>query len=182
MSQKALFLDRDGVIIDVVFEGGWLMTCRSVEEVRVIIGVKEALDKLKAMGYLLIVVTNQPNVARGEMAIADVEAVHNRLRDEFKLPIDAYYYCPHDTSENCSCKKPKIGLIIDQAMRDFPIIDLKQSFVVGDREGDMELGRSLGCKTILIPSPATLWFTKVKPESDMRAKDLLQVCDIIMKS
>ena len=180
--QKAIFLDRDGIITKVLFNGDRLVTCRRVEEVEVLPSVKKALEELKVHGYLLIVVTNQSNIAYGEMSEKDVQAIHHRLTDEFDLPIDAFYYCPHDSDYGCNCKKPLPGMVMEQAMKDFSNIDLNRSFVVGDRNGDMELGRTLGCKTIFIPSPASLWFTKIKPEGDFKAKDLLEAVSIITKS
>lgn len=180
MKSKAVFLDRDGILVKVLFKGDWLSTCLRKEDAEVLPGVKESLNALKSAGYLLLVVTNQPNVNRGDMTTDDVNQVHDRLINEYQLPVDKFYFCPHEGSEDCECKKPLAGMIIDQAMRDYPDIDLQESFVIGDRGGDMEMGKAVGVKTILVPSPATLWFTTKKPESDYRVENLSQAVDIIL--
>jgi D-glycero-D-manno-heptose 1,7-bisphosphate phosphatase len=104
------------------------------------------LAKLKERGYLLIVVTNQPDVARGVQARAEVEAMNARIAAA--MPVDEFRVCYHDAGDNCDCRKPKPGLILQAAER-FSIA-LPESFLVGDRWRDIEAGASAGCKTVWI--------------------------------
>lgn len=154
--QKAVFLDRDGTINKYV---GFL---RSPEEFELIDGVAETIKKLNDMGYLVIVITNQPVIARGEVTVDGLNTIHNKM--ETKLGekgayVDAIYYCPHHPHKgyegevkelkiDCDCRKPKPGLIL-QAAKDFNI-DLENSWMIGDSEIDVLAGKNAGCKTALV--------------------------------
>lgn len=144
--RKAIFLDRDGVINQSIVKNGKPYPPSSLAEVRIIDGVAEALVNLRQAGFLLIVVTNQPDVARGTIANSVVTEINSFLQKQ--LPLDDVFVCIHDDKDKCYCRKPLPGLIL-QAARKYNI-DLKQSFMVGDRWKDMGAGRCAGCKTIWI--------------------------------
>lgn len=142
----AVFLDRDGVICRAVVRDGQPYPPLSVQALEILPGVEDALTRLREGGYRLIVVTNQPDVARGTQARAVVDAMHARLAGI--LPIDEFRVCPHDDRDQCHCRKPKPGLIEDAARAGG--IDLSASFMVGDRWRDVEAGRAAGCRTVFI--------------------------------
>ena len=145
-SRRAVFLDRDGVINRAVVRNGKPYPPAVVDDLDVLPGVGEALQRLKAAGYLLIVVTNQPDVARGEQTRARVEAIHAHLAAE--LPIDDFRTCYHDDGDACACRKPKPGLILDAARA--LDVDVATSVMVGDRWRDVEAGRQAGCRTVFL--------------------------------
>jgi D-glycero-D-manno-heptose 1,7-bisphosphate phosphatase len=117
-----------------------------MEDLEILPGVGESLHRLKAAGYLLFVVTNQPDVARGTQSQAMVDAMHRRLASE--LSIDDFRTCYHDDEDACGCRKPEPGLIIDAA--DEHHVDLHASVMVGDRWRDIEAGRRAGCATVFV--------------------------------
>jgi D-glycero-D-manno-heptose 1,7-bisphosphate phosphatase len=144
--KRAVFFDRDGVLNEAVVRGGKPYPPRSGDELRVVAGAAADLARLRALGLPLIVVTNQPDVARGTQDIRAIEAIHERLRRE--LPIDEVLACVHDDGDGCACRKPKPGLILEGAARHG--VDASRSFMVGDRWRDIEAGQAAGCKTIWI--------------------------------
>ena len=144
--RSAVFLDRDGVINETVLRDGRWCPPACVADVRLLTGVPTALARLKSAGYLLIVVTNQPDVARGTQSQAEVEAIHHRLAA--MLPIDDFRTCYHDDADGCSCRKPKPGLIL-AAARDHDV-DLTTSVMIGDRWRDVEAGEAAGCETVFL--------------------------------
>lgn len=144
--RRAVFLDRDGVINRTVVRDGKPYPPESVEDVELLPGVAAALGRLKAAGYLLIVVTNQPDVARGVQSRAAVEAIHARLASA--LPIDDFRACYHDDGDACACRKPKPGLLLDAARAHG--VDLSASVMVGDRWRDIEAGRLAGCASVFL--------------------------------
>jgi len=146
MTRPAVFLDRDGVINRAFIRDGMPFPPQSLQDLEILPGVSDALIALKSQGYLVIVVTNQPDVARGSSSKEAIEGIHRRLEDE--LAIDAIMTCFHDDSADCDCRKPKPGLLL-QAARDFAI-DLSASFMVGDRWRDMEAGKRAGCRTFFV--------------------------------
>jgi D-glycero-D-manno-heptose 1,7-bisphosphate phosphatase len=146
MSRRAVFLDRDGVINRAVIRNGRPRPPASLQDLAILPRVSEALDALKARGYALVVVTNQPDVARGASSKNTVDLIHARLKAE--LCLDAILTCFHDSTDDCECRKPKPGLLF-RAARDFGI-DLASSFMVGDRWRDMEAGARAGCRTFFI--------------------------------
>jgi D-glycero-D-manno-heptose 1,7-bisphosphate phosphatase len=143
---RAVFLDRDGVLNEAVVRDGKPYPPASESEVRVIPETAAELGRLKACGLPLIVVTNQPDVARGTQSAATVEAIHERLRRE--LPVDDILSCLHEDSDDCRCRKPKPGLILEGAERHG--IDPRGSFMIGDRWRDIDAGKEAGCRTIWI--------------------------------
>jgi D-glycero-D-manno-heptose 1,7-bisphosphate phosphatase len=141
---KAAFLDRDGVINHAVVRNGKPYPPASVDELTLLPGVADAIGRLRAAGYEVVVVTNQPDIARGATTQAAVDAIHDRLRRE--LGLDDIRVCPHDDGDGCSCRKPKPGLLLRA-----PVYDLPASVMVGDRWRDIEAGRAAGCGvTILV--------------------------------
>jgi len=143
---RAVFLDRDGVLNEAVMRDGKPYPPASAAEVQIVADAAAALGRLKARGLPLIVVTNQPDVARGAQSAGEVEAIHGRLRRE--LPLDDVLSCFHDDSDGCSCRKPKPGLIVEGAGRHG--VDLRRSFMIGDRWRDIDAGKGAGCRTIWI--------------------------------
>ena len=146
MSRRAVFLDRDGVINAAVVRDGKPYAPADVSAVRILPGVRTALEQLGEAGFVRVVVTNQPDVARGAVSLGTVEAIHALLRRE--LPLDAIYVCYHDDADHCACRKPAPGMLLDAA-RDLDL-DLAASFIVGDRWRDVEAGIAAGCRTIWI--------------------------------
>lgn len=147
---KAIFLDRDGVINQTIVKMGKPRAPYSMEEFRFIDGVPEATQELKKLGYLLIVVTNQPDVSRGWVTMDKVIEVNQFV--EKSLQVDEIYACFHDQKDMCECRKPKPGMILAAAKK--WNIDLSLSFMIGDRESDVEAGVSAGCRTIFISDTA----------------------------
>ncbi len=154
--QKAIFIDRDGTINKYV---GFL---RSIDDFELLPGAIEAISKINESGYLAILVTNQPVIARGEISIDELQKIHNKMETllgEGGAYLDAIYYCPHHPNRGyrnerveykieCECRKPKPGMLIE-ATKDYNI-DLSQSWMVGDGENDIKAGLAAGCKTALI--------------------------------
>jgi len=146
VSARAVFLDRDGVLNAAIVRDGRPYPPARACELEILPGVPGALDELKRDGFVLLVVTNQPDVARGVQTREAVEAIHARLREE--LPVDAIYCCDHDDGDRCVCRKPAPGLLLAGA-RDWDV-DLAASFMVGDRWRDIEAGTAAGCRTIFV--------------------------------
>lgn len=146
MSHRGVFLDRDGVLNATFDQGGVPVPPRTLAEFRVPNGVPEACAALRRSGWVLVVVSNQPDIARGRVAAALVEEINAQLRAE--VPLDDIIVCPHDDRDACACRKPGDGMLREGARR--WDIDLSRSFMVGDRWRDIEAGRRAGCRTILI--------------------------------
>ena len=144
--KRAIFLDRDGVLNKAIVRDGKPYPPNTLAEVEILPGVLESLLKLKAADYLLIVVTNQPDVARGKKTRQSVIKVHKLLGKE--LPLDEFYTCFHDDVDQCACRKPAPGLLF-QAAEEYNI-DLNRSYMIGDRWRDVEAGQRAGCKSIFI--------------------------------
>lgn len=143
---RAVFLDRDGVINRGIVIDGKPYPPRTLDELEVLPGVAEALQRMHEAGFLLIVATNQPDVARGKQTREMVEAMHARLAQE--LPIDAFFVCYHDEGDGCDCRKPKPGMLL-AAARDYDI-DLPASYMIGDRWRDTGCGQNAGCTAIFL--------------------------------
>lgn len=139
-------MDRDGVINRAIVRDGKPYPPHNIDEVEILPGVYEALQKLRNAHYRLIVVTNQPDVARGTQTRETVEALHKKLKSQLKL--DEFRVCYHDDADCCDCRKPKPGLLIEAAKANG--IDLGASYMIGDRWRDIEAGQRAGCKTIFI--------------------------------
>lgn len=143
---RAVFLDRDGVLNRAFVRQGILTPPRSLDEFEILPGVPQALQRLRESGLRLIVVTNQPDVARGLLNRKTVEQMHERLTAE--LTLDGIRACYHDDVDGCDCRKPKPGMLV-AAAQEFDI-DLGASFIIGDSWRDVEAGRLAGCYVVLI--------------------------------
>ena len=139
-------MDRDGVINRAILRHGRPYPPASLLELEILPGVQEALQKLHDANYLLVVVTNQPDVARGISRKEDVEQINDFLSSQ--LPIDDFKTCYHDDVDRCNCRKPLPGALLVAAKEHN--IDLSKSFMVGDRWRDIDAGASVGCKTFFI--------------------------------
>lgn len=144
--RRAVFLDRDGVINANLERDGRPVAPTTLAEFRILPGVEDAVRRLKDRGYLVVVITNQPDVANGLTERATVEAMHDVIRS--RLAVDDIRTCFHNDAAGCDCRKPKPGLILAAAVEHD--IDLTQSYVVGDRWRDVAAGRAAGCATIFI--------------------------------
>lgn len=144
-----MFLDRDGVLNRGVVRGGKPHPPQTAEEVEILPGVAEACRDLSAAGLVLIGVTNQPDVARGTQTREEVLRINQRLLRS--LPLLEIRTCFHDDADDCACRKPRPGLLLEAA-RDHDI-DLRKSFMVGDRWRDVAAGAAAGCLTFLIAAP-----------------------------
>ena len=144
--RKAVFLDRDGVIVIPEFRGGRSFAPRRLADFRIYPEAAASLQRLKQAGFLLAVVTNQPDVGHGLIPRLEVDAMHEVMKRE--LPVDAVKACFHRQVDNCRCRKPKPGMILDAAGE--LGIDLELSFMVGDRDSDVAAGHAAGCTTVFI--------------------------------
>ena len=143
---RAVFLDRDGVINRAVVRGGKPYPPARIEDLDILPGVNDALDRLHRAGFRLVVVTNQPDAARGTQRRSVVDEMHAHLAST--LPIDEFRVCDHDDADACVCRKPKPGLLEAAAIASG--LSLRDSFMVGDRWRDVAAGRGAGCTTIFI--------------------------------
>lgn len=143
---RAVFLDRDGVINRCEVRAGKPYAPRRLEDFRLLPRTRESIAALKHAGLLVIVVTNQPDIGNGLVEPATVRAMHDKLRR--LLPVDDIYVCPHRQDAGCQCRKPRPGML-EQAAREWKI-DLRRSYLVGDRQGDIVAGHTVGCYTIFI--------------------------------
>jgi D-glycero-D-manno-heptose 1,7-bisphosphate phosphatase len=145
----AVFLDRDGVLNRVFVRGTVTHPPAHPGEFEFLPGVATATAALHAAGFVLVVVTNQPDVARGRQTRQGVEALNDLVRQA--LPVAEVLTCFHDGPDGCSCRKPRPGLLLDAERRWG--LDLARSFMVGDRWSDVEAGRAAGCRTVLVDTP-----------------------------
>jgi D-glycero-D-manno-heptose 1,7-bisphosphate phosphatase len=147
--RPAVYLDRDGVLNDAMIDAdGVARIPMSVAELQITATV-EQMDRLREQGYLLVVVTNQPDIGRGLVSPDVVDAMHDALRGA--LPIDAVYCCPHGGSTPCPCRKPAPGMIL-QAAEDLAI-DLERSWLIGDRWVDISAAKAAGVQGVLLERP-----------------------------
>jgi D-glycero-D-manno-heptose 1,7-bisphosphate phosphatase len=141
-----VFLDRDGVLNHSPVRDGRPGSPSGLEDIEVLPGVEQACEKLRAAGFVLVVVTNQPEIARGTLTAEVVDGINRYLGE--KLPLDDIVVCPHDDVDGCECRKPKPGMLVDAARRHG--LKLRASYMVGDRWRDIEAGRRAGCRTIFV--------------------------------
>lgn len=169
MANRAVFLDRDGTMAPDVHY------CRRPEDFELFPYTAKAVGLLNEHGFKVIVITNQSGIARGYFTEETLADIHQKMERELAKEsafVEAIYYCPHHPDDNCDCRKPKPELVL-QAVKDFNI-DLKHSFVVGDLQVDVELGRVVGCQTILVGKDKTI-------NADATASDLLEAAHKILK-
>jgi D-glycero-D-manno-heptose 1,7-bisphosphate phosphatase len=146
VSRRAVFLDRDGVINAAVVRDGKPYAPQDVAALEILPGVAAALEQLGRDGFVRVVVTNQPDVARGSQTRERIEAIHDRMRRELEL--DAIYACFHDDDDRCACRKPMPGMLLDAARA--LDLDLASSFMIGDRWRDIDAGIAAGCRTVFV--------------------------------
>ena len=145
-ARRCVFLDRDGVLNRAEVRDGKPYAPRALPDFRLLPGAAEAVRRLKAAGFIVVVVTNQPDIGNGLVDEATVAAMHARLKA--RVPVDDVRVCPHAQNQNCACRKPAPGMLL-AAARDLGL-DLPGSFMVGDRLGDVAAGAAAGCRTVFI--------------------------------
>ena len=174
MVKSAVFVDRDDTLIaDVGY-------CKDPDRVQLLPGVVEGLQRLSRAGMAIIVVTNQSGLGRGVFTEDDLSAVHARLRSELEasgVGLRAIYYCPHLPEDNCSCRKPRPGLLLKAASE--MDLNLKTCFMIGDRELDLLAGRAAGTRTILV-SKEVQERADVERIADFVVKNLVEAASVIL--
>ena len=171
--RPAVFLDRDGVLNKVYVRDGVTHPPDHVGELEFLPGVEQALDRLHEAGFPLVVVTNQPDVARGKQTHEGVEAINDRVRAA--LPVLDVLSCFHDGADDCSCRKPRPGLLLTAA-RQWGL-DPNRSFMVGDRWSDVVAGQTAGCRTVLVETP---WSKRERCQPDHCVRDLVEAVEWIL--
>lgn len=172
MQKRAVFLDRDGTLMEEV------EYCDDPARVRVLPGVREALERLKAAGYLTIVITNQSGIGRGLFTDEQYRAVEAEfIRQIGRKSIDATYYCPDAPGVLSSRRKPEPGMVSEAAL-EFDI-DLRNSFFVGDKAADIECGRRAGTRTILV---LTGYGREQQCEPDFVTEDLPAAAQLVLQT
>ena len=172
MGRRAVFLDRDGVLNAAVVRDGVPYPPRDVDELEVLPGAEDACNRLRA-AFDLVVVTNQPDIARGTRAPETVQRINDALLAA--LPLDEIVVCPHDDADGCPCRKPRPGMLLDAAER--LGIDLATSFMVGDRWRDVEAGRRAGCRVAFVDHG---YAEELAHEPDVVVPDLGAAADWIL--
>lgn len=173
-NQKCVFIDRDGTLIEEV------NFLHRVEDLRFFDYTDEAVKLLKENGFLVIVATNQSGIGRNVYTENEMHSVHQAIQNHLTEKIDAFYFCPHLPDAGCSCRKPNLGMI-EQACRDFEI-DLENSWMIGDKNLDVELGQNAELKTALVLTgygENHLQEFELKP--NIVAKNLLNAVEEILK-
>ncbi len=173
MANRAVFIDRDGTMAKDMHY------CSYPEDFELFPKTSKAIRLLNQNGFKVIVVTNQSGIARGYFTEDTLNEIHQKMKKELAKEgayVDDIYYCPHHPDDNCDCRKPKPKLVL-QAVRKHDI-DLKNSFVVGDLQMDIALGKAVGCRTILIGNQTPIDSETTKP--DAIALDLLEAAQTIL--
>ena len=174
---KAVFLDRDGVINRKAPEDDYVVRW---DQFDLLPGVVEAIRTLNQAAYRVIVVTNQRAIAKNRITISELESIHRKLMEklgEHSATIDGIYFCPHDLESECGCRKPKPGMLL-RALDDFAI-DPQLSWMVGDSAVDIAAGSKAGCRTVLIGSVSNGLGIEIR--ADFRAGDLYQAVQMILR-
>jgi D-glycero-D-manno-heptose 1,7-bisphosphate phosphatase len=173
---RAVFLDRDGVINRKAPEGAYV-TCW--KEMHFLPGVAKAISLLREVGFCIIVVSNQRCVAKGLITADGLDALHRRMCNELAAAgaiIDAVYYCPHEKQPPCSCRKPAPGMLLSAAYEHQ--VDLAASWMIGDSEDDVQAGKNAGCKTARLVSGDDI----TSSTADVAAQSLVDVVHKILPS
>jgi D-glycero-D-manno-heptose 1,7-bisphosphate phosphatase len=151
MDRPAVYLDRDGVVTQPVLGEGGERPAWTLDELAIVPGAAAAAAALREAGFALIVVTNQPDIARGAVTAGVVDAINAEVAAA--LDLDGVYVCPHDGADGCDCRKPRPGML-HRAAADHAI-DLGRSWLVGDRWVDIAAGRAAGVRTVLVERPGS---------------------------
>lgn len=190
MSHGAVFLDRDGVIVELVWDAAdeSYEGPNVKEDVRLVPGATDAIRRIRSLDYRTVVVSNQPGAAKGKASHDDLLEAHERvvrLLAESGVAIDDYRYCLHHPdaldphfSQVCECRKPKPGMLLQAAAA--LDIDVSRSWMIGDSDSDAEAGRLAGCRTILVENPRSTHRRMPDVDADYRARDLGQAVDIVV--
>jgi len=176
---RALFLDRDGIVDELVFyesSGEWEAP-RVAADLRMVTGASAALRRFVDAGWLLFIVTNQPNVAKGKARVEDVEAVNDAVVRELAVPIARSYICVHQAVDRCECRKPSPYFLL-QAAREFDV-DLSASWMAGDQDSDLLCGRAAGCSVALIAHRGSE-HKRGKVEPDLRVDTLEELANALI--
>lgn len=195
---KALFLDRDGILLKMVFdsENGYAHTARNLSDLEYVHGIFDLLNFSMKMGFVNILISNQPDMGLGKISMLNFQKIKKRIDDDLSahhVKLDAQYYCFHHPfagiakyKKVCNCRKPKPGMII-RAVKEFNI-DLTQSYMIGDGVNDVIAGYRAGCKTILVTNNLESENLKVLENNlqgikpDYTVKDLKEVIKLILQS
>ncbi len=171
--QRAVFIDRDGTVIEAVHRPDFVKKITAPfheKELKFLPGIRKALAEFKAMGFLRILVTNQPDVGNGYMDKETWYKIHKRVVGAFSF--DAVKMCRHTSADNCPNKKPLPGMLLS-ASDDFGI-DLENSYMIGDTDADMKAGQAAGCRTILLDR-----FYNKDVQCGLRVEDLFSAAKAI---
>lgn len=171
MNQKAVFIDRDGTLVEEV------NFLHRVEDLRFFPFTDESVRTLKSLGFLVIMVTNQSGIGRGIYTEDDMHAVNERIQADLSAELDAIYYCPHLPDEGCRCRKPLTGMLED-AMARFQI-DVASSWMIGDKPLDIEFGRRGGLRSILVRTGYGRNAESNGADADFVAENLLDAVRLI---
>lgn len=167
-------MDRDGIINESYVEEGKPKAPLKFKDFILTKDLKINLEKIYNLNYKIFVITNQPEISKGNLDINELMKMHNFLKKNF--PIDHIDFCPHQDIDNCICRKPKIGMIETINKKYNKGINFKKSFLIGDRKSDMDLGSKIGCKTIFVDYN----YNEAKPKfNDFRCKSLSEAINII---
>ena len=173
--RPAVFLDRDGVIVVPEFRDRRSFAPKRLEDFRFYPEAAASLQRLKGAGFILAVITNQPDVGNGLIARSEVDAMHETMTRE--LPVDAVKACFHRQADGCNCRKPKPGMILEAAVE--LGVNLNKSFMVGDRRSDVEAGRAAGCATVFID----LGYDEPAPDApDYVVHSIMEAADVIIET
>jgi D-glycero-D-manno-heptose 1,7-bisphosphate phosphatase len=179
VGRRAVFLDRDGVLNKSIIREGRPYPPSSIEEFELYTDVGDGCERLKQAGYLLIVVTNQPDVGRRSQTREAVEAMHRKMLET--LPqigrVEVCWHAGSDWGESCDCRKPKPGMILSAAKE--LGVDLSQSFMVGDRWRDIDCGFQAGCRTVFIDRG---YVEELRRTPDWRVSSFGEAVDVILRS
>jgi D-glycero-D-manno-heptose 1,7-bisphosphate phosphatase len=174
MPSRAVFLDRDGVLVVPEYRDGRSFAPTTIEDFQIDDAAAECLASLKDAGFLLVVVTNQPDLGNGLIAPSLMDEMNRRMRAA--LPIDDVRVCPHRQDEHCRCRKPLPGMLVAAAEQ--LGIALDRSFMVGDRASDIAAGRAAGCKTVFLDLDYT---AELKPrDADFSVRTLRDAAACIL--
>ncbi len=174
----AIFLDRDGVINRKPAEGQYITKWNAIGFLP---GVFRSVSALCQAGFKIIVVTNQRGITLGRVRLEDLEDIHSRMKARFAqhdAMISGIYFCPHDISEHCGCRKPKPGMLLRAAKEHG--LDLSTCWMIGDAASDIEAGKGVGCKTVRILPPGSMG--RNGPKADIRATDLSSAVRKVLRS
>lgn len=171
----AVFLDRDGILNRAMVRNGKPYPPARLNELEILPGSVTSLSRLAESGYVLIGITNQPDVARGTQSREMVESFNDLIQS--KLPIREIFVCYHDNLDNCECRKPKPGLILQAANK--YNLDLSNSWMVGDRWKDIAAGQAVGLKTIFVDYHYAEDYEGTP--ADFTLEDTVYLADFILK-